>query len=429
MTDSTPKHASFSQVPVERIAAVTLKLLAYCRRNNWAGYDPYDALNSRVAKALPLFKHRLPRLAITQILKRSPLNLRGLMLVPKTHNAKAIALFLSALLKLDKAGLGHGQDLVQEMIGRLVALRSPGVPHWCWGYSFPWQTRRVVVPIGAPNLVCSTFCANALLDAYERHQEPKCLSMAVGTGEYLVNELYWEDGSAAGFSYPLPSLRGRVHNANFLAGAFLCRLYKHTGDEKFLRPALKVARYSAKTQHEDGSWYYGEEQTQKWIDNFHTGYNLCALKLICQCGETTEFESCIRRGFEFYRTHFFHQDGTPKYFHNRTYPVDIHCVAQSVITLTEFKHLDATSEWMADKVVRWALENMWDGRGFFYYRVLRFMTIRTSYMRWSEAWMLLALATLLQERQRGAAGLNGYRSLALVAASRADENDPVHFHF
>ena len=46
---------------------------------------------------------------------------------------------------------------------------------------------------------------------------------------------------------------------------------------------------------------------------------------------------------------------------------------------------------------------MWDERGFFYYRVLRFGTIRTSYMRWSQAWMLLALATLLaDERPRRA---------------------------
>jgi hypothetical protein len=52
---------------------------------------------------------------------------------------------------------------------------------------------------------------------------------------------------------------------------------------------------------------------------------------------------------------------------------------------------------MADKVLRWALTNMWDERGFFYYRVLRAMTIRTSYMRWSQAWMLLALATFARE--------------------------------
>ena len=36
------------------------------------------------------------------------------------------------------------------------------------------------------------------------------------------------------------------------------------------------------------------------------------------------------------------------------------------------------------------MEHLWDDAGFFYYRVLRICTIRTSYMRWSQAWMFLA---------------------------------------
>ena len=76
---------------------VTLKLLAYCRANDWAGYDPYDALNSRLFTALPFLNARLPRLCLTQALKRSPINIRPLALIPKTQNPKAMALFLSAL--------------------------------------------------------------------------------------------------------------------------------------------------------------------------------------------------------------------------------------------------------------------------------------------------------------------------------------------
>jgi hypothetical protein len=49
---------------------------------------------------------------------------------------------------------------------------------------------------------------------------------------------------------------------------------------------------------------------------------------------------------------------------------------------------------LADAVFAWAMNHMWDDRGFFYYRVLRTLTIRTPYMRWSQAWMLLALSQL-----------------------------------
>jgi hypothetical protein len=47
-------------------------------------------------------------------------------------------------------------------------------------------------------------------------------------------------------------------------------------------------------------------------------------------------------------------------------------------------------------VLRWALTHLWDDRGFFYYRVLRSHTNRISFMRWSQAWMLLAMAMLLE---------------------------------
>lgn len=375
-----------------------LKLLAYCQANDWAGYDPYDAVNSQVFAALPFLNSRLPRLLLTQALKRSPINIRRLLRIPKTQNPKAIALFLSSLLKLSRIGVVKAGDLVEPMIERLIALRSQGVSHWCWGYSFPWQTRTIVVPSGAPNLVCTTFVGNALLDAYEQCQDRRCLSMATSTAEYILDELYWTDGkSVAGFSYPLPELKNQVPNANFLGAALLCRVYQHTSEKKFLGPALRVARYSAGKQHADGSWDYGEGPSQRWIDNFHTGYNLCALRSIGRCAGTTEFESSIRRGLEFYRAHFFREDGAPKYFHNRTYPVDIHCVAQSIITLLTFKDLDPRNVELARLVFQWAMNHMWDERGFFYYRVLRFCTIRTPYMRWAQAWMLLAMSTLLCE--------------------------------
>jgi len=373
-----------------------LKLLDFCQANDWAGYDPYDALNSKVFEALPFLNSRIPRIILTQGLKRSPFNIRKLLFIPKVQNAKAIALFLAAFIKLSRAEEVNVGHLIPTMVDRLIALRSPGVPYWCWGYSFPWQTRTIIVPAGAPNLVCTTFVASALLDAYEQSQDSACLSMAVSAAEYILNELYWSgDGSAAGFSYPQPSLQIEVHNANFLAAALLCRVYKHTGEDKFIAPALRVARYAAAKQRADGSWWYAEVPSQRWIDNFHTGYNLCALRSISRDSNTAEFDSCIRKGFDFYRAHFFREDGAVRYFHDRTYPIDIHCVAQSIITLVELQDLDSGNIPLARSVLQWAVNRMWNDRGYFYYRVLRFGTIRTPYMRWSLAWMFLAMSTLL----------------------------------
>ncbi len=406
----------------EDIRATTQKLLAYCRTNEWAGYDPYDALNSRLFAAVPMLDRRIPRLVLTQALKRLPVNVRPMLAIPKTQNPKGLALFLSAFIKLRRMGVEDQQELqelpelIAFMIERLGALRSAGVAYSCWGYSFPWQTRTILVPSGAPNLVCTTFVANALFDAYDYCRDSHCLNMALSAAEYIHSELYWSEGSTASFSYPLPSARSEVHNANFLAAALLCRAYSHTSDERFVRPALQVARWSAAKQQADGSWYYGEAASQRWIDNFHTGYNLCALRDLSSYAATTEFDAVLRRGFEFYRRHFFGADGSVRYFHDRTYPIDIHSVAQSIITLLTFKDADSGNLPLAHSLLDWAVTHMWDDRGFFYYRVLRSHTNRISYMRWSQAWMLLAIV-MLQEASssESAEELDARLALAEVA--------------
>jgi hypothetical protein len=65
--------------------------------------------------------------------------------------------------------------------------------------------------------------------------------------------------------------------------------------------------------------------------------------------------------------------------------------------LINLKHLSEDSIAIAESIFRWAMENMWNGDGFFYYKKFRAHTIRTSYMRWSQAWMLLAMSVLLND--------------------------------
>jgi len=377
-----------------RLEEIVTRLEAYCRSRDWAGYDPYDALNSGRFARTPLARSRLARLALTQLLKRSPVNFRPLLGIVPHQNPKALGLFLSFYGRRLVAGDAGAAAPARAVAARLLELRSPGAGCWCWGYSFPWQMRTRLVPRFAPNLVCTTFAAHGLLDAYDAGLGDEWLAPAVGAGEYLARELFWEDGQRAAFAYPLPDIRVPIHNANFLGAALLCRLARTTGDDGVVAPALRAARWSAARQREDGSWPYGEGPTQQWMDNFHTGFNLCALESIGRDLGTREFELALRKGFQFYLDHFFAPDGVPRYFHDRTYPIDIHSVAQSLITLTSLRALDERAAAVARSVLAWALANMWDERGFFYYRRLRGLTVRTSYMRWSQAWMLLALVTV-----------------------------------
>src|SRR5438445_10163543 len=138
---------------VERI---TLKLLQYCMESNWAGYDPYDGLNSELFQRLRFLNFKWARLAFMQGLKRSPVNLRPLVLVPKTHNPKGLAVSLSALVKLSRLQLLENDELPSRVAGLLMELRTKKTFYSCWGYNFDWQTRTKLVPKGFPNIICTT---------------------------------------------------------------------------------------------------------------------------------------------------------------------------------------------------------------------------------------------------------------------------------
>ena len=131
-----------------------------------------------------------------------------------------------------------------------------------------------------------------------------------------------------------------------------------------------------------------------WIDNFHTGYNLVALSKFCRYTGNQTFLDNINKGYDYYKKNLFTANGIAKYYSNATYPVDIHSIAQSIITSAELSNIDICGVELSASVSTWALENMQSKRGYFFYQQGRFLKNRISYMRWSQAWMLYALATL-----------------------------------
>ncbi|MCK7480569.1 MAG: hypothetical protein M0C28_27560 [Candidatus Moduliflexus flocculans] len=111
---------------------------------------------------------------------------------------------------------------------------------------------------------------------------------------------------------------------------------------------------------------YGEAPTQQWIDNFHTGFNLVALRRIRDFAGTAEFDAAIRKGLDFFKAHFFRDDGAPKYFHDAVYPIDIHSAAQSIITLAEFSDFgDGHTSPSPARSSDWTLGNMREPEGLF----------------------------------------------------------------
>jgi hypothetical protein len=378
-----------------------LSLAAWCRERDYAGSDPFDALNSRLFQATPLKSSRLARLAWTQLFKRSPVNLRRLARVPAEKNSKGTALFALAQLSRWRATKQQrAADEARSLLNNLLAARIENLSGAAWGYNFDWQGRAFFAPRGSPTIVPTAFAARALAEAARDFRDEQYLRVARSACDFILRDLERtvETPSEICWSYSMHD-RTRVFNASLLAAETLAAVGALTGERDLTEQAMRGARYVVNQQRADGSWAYGADSYQSWIDNFHTAFVLTSLARIMNVNSEAraEFQMATERGLAFWRASFFQSDGWPKYFHDRLYPADAHSAGAAIVALVELRPLDAATLELAERVALWAIRNLRDERGFFYYQRRRFHTVRTPYMRWSQAWMLYALARLLEE--------------------------------
>ncbi|WP_209329526.1 delta-aminolevulinic acid dehydratase [Lunatimonas salinarum] len=378
----------------KKIKDAFLKLFEYCEREDYKGYDPYDSLNSRFFNKIPvLSKSALVKLAWTQFFKRSPINLRKYVGIDKEYNPKAVGLFLQAFCLLYRMNPKQEyRDKIVFFSDLLLDLQTPGWSGSCWGYNFDWQSRAFFQPKFTPTVVATTFIGSSILDAYEVTQDKKYLDAIRSSCDFILNDLnrtYDESGDSFSFSYS-PLDKSVVYNASLLGSRLLSRVYSFTKEKELIVEARKSVVFACKNQQENGAWSYGRYDFHQWIDNFHTGYNLECISDYSRFTGSDEFLGNLSKGFDYYLNTFFTEAGVPKYYNNSVYPIDIHAPTQLIITLHKLGKFQEHRK-LAEKVLGWTIDHMQSPEGYFYYQINRFFTSKISYMRWSQAWMFLAL--------------------------------------
>jgi hypothetical protein len=377
------------------------QLLAWCRERDFAGHDPFDALNSKLFQASPLSRSKNARFIWTQLVKRSPSDIRSLASVPHERNPKGIALFaLAQLAEYRRLKTPKSADAATQLLSDLLSLKIVGLSGAAWGYNFDWQSRHFFAPKGTPTIVPTAFAARALVEASHLFNDSQYLTTAKSVCDFILQDLVRtsENENEICFSYS-PGDQTQIFNASLLAAEVLAEVGAATGDHSLKQSATKAARFVLRYQLADGSWTYGTAANQSWRDNFHTAYVLYSLSRITRrCSVDTDFKESLGRGYKYWKSAFFLADGWPKYYHDDPYPADAHAGASAIITFLELRDLDDEALRLAEKVATWTINNLRDKRGFFYYQRRSFYTVKKPYMRWSQAWMLYALSRLLEDR-------------------------------
>lgn len=387
----------------------SLRLLkSYCEVQDFAGWDPFDGLNSKIFQATPLKHWGFARLAWIQGFKRSPINFRKILSVPKEHNAKGIGLFLSGYCNIytaqqvsGKEEFGTQEEILEKinyLAKLLISLQTKGYSGACWGYNFDWQARlHFLFPKFTPTVVATTFCVTALLDAYEITKNKEYLDIALSSSSFILNDLNKTLHKDNGFILSYSPLKGNntVVNASLLGAKTLILCYHYNKDPELFNNARIIVETACNLQNEDGSWVYGLMPMQNWIDSYHTGYNLDALSFYQKISGDKSFSTYIDKGYKFYISNFFESDGTPIHFIHSKYPIDIHCPGQLFVTMNSLNITNVKDLSLADKVLHWTINNMQSRKGYFYYQIKKGMSSKIPYMRWSNAFMFNALSNYL----------------------------------
>jgi hypothetical protein len=384
------------------------KLFAYCEAENFAGYDPFDGLNSRIFQASPFKYFSFSRLAWLQMVKRSAKNLRPALKIEKGVNAKGIALFALAELVGFRANYKSQQAenaklLLNKLLDLKIQIPNPKsqiLNRTAFGYNFDWQSRAFFAPRGTPTIVPTAFAAQAFVEGYELFGDEIYLETAKEICAFITEDLnrVGESGDEICFSYT-PLDKSVIFNASLLAGEVLANVGAIIKDENYLNLAAKTANFVINRQKENGAWAYGAKLRHAWVDNFHTAYILLSLFRLQKIIPNLRCDETIAKGLNYWLENFFLPDGTPKYFDKETFPVDIHSASAAIVALCELNEFDARCLPLAEKVANWTIENMRDVRGFFYYQKRKDTLVKTSFIRWANAWTAFALAKLLEVKQ------------------------------
>ncbi|WP_240910682.1 hypothetical protein [Thermococcus sp. MV11] len=369
------------------------------------GWDPYDGLSGDISRKFT--DKKLLNILMIQTNLYSPINLRPLFGIQKGRANKALALFSRAYLYL-YALTGYeefkieAKYLLKELEEQNICYDSHKFS--CASYYFPYIAPKHYLSHSLPDIICVTESLKSFVTAYEVLGTKKHLNLARGAMKFLREDLLEMSSDKAYFKYT-PEEEGKiVFNVSALALETMSSMLKHRFDNNLVEIGEKVTRLLLQHQRSDGAWPYSlyiNSGIYYWQIDYHQGFILdglvAFLPYIQDKNLKDESLNAIEKGVSFYITRQFSKEGWSYYRHPIKYPIDIHNQAQGIITLSKLYRAFEESKYLnfAERIAEWTIKNMQDSSGYFYTHKWPGFVNKIPYMRWAQAWMMLALTTLL----------------------------------
>lgn len=375
------------------------RINAYCEASNFKGYDPYDTLNSWI----PFHKFgKWPSSIAIQIQKRNPLNIRPLLGIKKDWNPKGMGLFLKAYCLLyKKTGKKKYLDHADWLFEWLLKNYSHGYSGMCWGYNFNWTNPGGALPAFTPSVVVTSFVIDGIYEYFRITGKVSAAEAIHSAAKYINTDIPITNlPEGISFAYTSQS-KGCCYNASLLAAEILAKSDFIGNKTEFNKLTNMAVDFVLAKQKADGEWWYSynpETDSERNQIDFHQGFILVSLNNIFELSEvkSDRVERAIVNGLKYYRNIQFFNNGRSLWRIPKKWPVEIHNQAQGIITFSRLRKFDKSYQDFSKIIANWTVENMQSPKGYFYYKKTPFFMNKIPYMRWSQAWMLLALAEILE---------------------------------
>jgi rhamnogalacturonyl hydrolase YesR len=373
-------------------------LIQWIIKEDYSGWDPYDGLNGNFA--VKFKKNLLLSSIFLQVNLYSPVNLRKLLGTKKMRGNKSIALIARAYLILyQKYSLDKYREEAKKLLDYLEKNSVIYNGRFSWhGSKFDYVSFGHVSVPSVPTVVGTTEAVKTLCKAYEVFHDPHYLSVAESAIDFMVNELLSQKSGISYMKYYPSEDNKLVVNVSALSLETFSTYLKFRPSSSLIHISNELVKTITKLQAKDGRWPYSYYFKNKFFYNqidYHQGFILDGLTSFLPYTENESIKETIHKGAAFYRTRQFTDEGVSAYRLPIKYPIDIHNQAQGIITFTHLSQLEKKYGAFSNTILTWTLEKMQSPYGYFYSHRWPFFVNNIPYMRWSQAWMMLSIATYL----------------------------------
>ncbi|AKB53002.1 MULTISPECIES: hypothetical protein [Methanosarcina] len=381
-------------------------LYDWVKSEEYYGWDPYDALNSKIVNKF-CSSSQLLEILVTQLNKYSILNIRPIIGVEKGLDVKGMSLFAQSFSKI--YSLTNDQRYKEDLFECSNFLKNKslkqkyGFDCWAGHYFYHRGFDGDILTPEIPDIITTSNVIKAMVDSYLIFKDEALKDIGKSACDFLIKDLLRKtDDGLYYLQYDTLSEDKIVTDASAKGLTAICKLMPLFDDAEMRTVACKLSEFLIRTQDSDGCWIYTKYKSGKIRrqTDFHQGFIIDSLVEYLSFAEPKEQDrliDSIKRGVNFYRKKQFLDDGRCYYRYPQMYPTDIHNQAQGIITFSKLSMFDPEFLEFARKILEWTIFNMQDNSGYFFYQKNRVLTNKIPYMRWGAAWMMLSMATYLEK--------------------------------